>query len=199
METLRLSTESADIEQAGEIIRNGGLVAFPTETVYGLGANALDEEAVKTVYLAKGRPSDNPMIVHIAETSELELLVAGGMVSLGEDVFRLMNEVWPGPLTMVFPKSAMVPDITTGGLDTVAVRMPSNGTASITFAKQFMNDSYGFSATYETLNGSVAGAIGTIKAYNIMQTGITVTIAGEMPSAFVGRLRVSYVAIGRWK
>lgn len=79
------------------------------------------------------------------------------------------------------------------------VTMPSNGTASITFAKQFMNDSYGFSATYETLNGSVAGAIGTIKAYNIMQTGITVTIAGEMPSAFVGRLRVSYVAIGRWK
>lgn len=129
METLRLSTESADIEQAGEIIRNGGLVAFPTETVYGLGANALDEEAVKSVYLAKGRPSDNPMIVHIAEAGELELLVAGGMISLGEDVFKLMNEVWPGPLTMVFPKSAMVPDITTGGLDTVAVRMPSNGTA----------------------------------------------------------------------
>ncbi len=129
METLKLSTNSNDIKQAGEIIRRGGLVAFPTETVYGLGANALDEEAVKSVYLAKGRPSDNPMIVHIADATELELLVAGGMISLGEDVFKLMNEVWPGPLTMVFPKSAMVPDITTGGLDTVAVRMPSNGTA----------------------------------------------------------------------
>ena len=129
METLRLSTDSKDIEQAGDIIREGGLVAFPTETVYGLGANALDEKAVRSVYEAKGRPSDNPMIVHIAEAEELELLVAGGIVTLGDDVFRLINEVWPGPLTMVFPKSAMVPDATTGGLDTVAVRMPSNGTA----------------------------------------------------------------------
>lgn len=129
IETLRLSTDSKDIEQAGEIIRNGGLVAFPTETVYGLGANAFDEDAVRSVYAAKGRPSDNPMIVHIAEAEDLELLVAGGIVSLGEDVFRLIEAIWPGPLTMVFPKSAMVPDTTTGGLDTVAVRMPSNGTA----------------------------------------------------------------------
>lgn len=79
------------------------------------------------------------------------------------------------------------------------VMMPSDGTASITFATSFINDSYGFTTTYETLNGNVAGAIGTIKAYNIYTTGITVTIAGEMPSAFVNRLRVSYVAVGRWK
>jgi len=77
--------------------------------------------------------------------------------------------------------------------------MPASGTASITFAAPFVNDAYGFSATYETLNGSVSGAIGTIKAYNIYSTGITVTIAGEMPSAFVDRLRVSYVAVGSWK
>lgn len=79
------------------------------------------------------------------------------------------------------------------------VMMPSSGTVFISFASSFVNDAYGFSATYETLNGSVAGAIGTIKSFNILTSGITVTIAGEMPSAFVDRLRVSYVAIGRWK
>lgn len=77
--------------------------------------------------------------------------------------------------------------------------MPSDGAVSITFAQSFINDSYAFTATYETINGNVAGSIGTIKAYNILTTGITVTIAGSMPSDFINRLRVSYVAVGRWK
>ncbi len=129
METQKLTTEAKDIEQAGFIIARGGLVAFPTETVYGLGANALNADAVSAVYRAKGRPSDNPMIVHIADSSGLEPLIQGGLVSLSNDALKLINSVWPGPLTMVFRKSILVPDVTTGGLDTVAIRMPSNGTA----------------------------------------------------------------------
>ncbi len=129
METLRLSTNESDVRRAGEIIRAGGLVAFPTETVYGLGADALNAEAVASVYAAKGRPSDNPMIVHIANATDLYPLIKGGAASLSREASILITNVWPGPLTMVFKKSDIVPDITTGGLDTIAVRMPSNPTA----------------------------------------------------------------------
>lgn len=110
------------IEQAGEILKNGGLVAFPTETVYGLGADALDEEAAKKTYAAKGRPSDNPLIVHIAELSALDKIAA----YIPEETIALAREFWPGPLTMIFDKTEIVPYGTTGGLDTVAVRMPSD-------------------------------------------------------------------------
>ncbi|MDO5138660.1 MAG: L-threonylcarbamoyladenylate synthase [Oscillospiraceae bacterium] len=129
METIRLTTKESDLERAGEIIRAGGLVAFPTETVYGLGANALDAEAVASVYRAKGRPSDNPMIVHIADTADLYALINGGITGLSDDASKLMMKLWPGPLTLIFRKSDIVPDVTTGGLDTVAIRMPSNPTA----------------------------------------------------------------------
>ena len=129
METLRLSTNESDVKRAGEIIRAGGLVAFPTETVYGLGADALNAEAVASVYAAKGRPSDNPMIVHISDATDLYELIDGGAASLSREASILITNLWPGPLTMVFKKSDIVPDITTGGLDTVAVRMPSNPTA----------------------------------------------------------------------
>ena len=129
MRTLRLTTSEQDIERAGEIIRAGGRVAFPTETVYGLGADALNAEAVARIYAAKGRPSDNPMIVHIAAVSELEPLVRDGFDGISEEALDIMKAFWPGPLTLVFPKSDAVPKITTGGLDTVAIRMPSNETA----------------------------------------------------------------------
>ncbi len=110
------------IQEAGEILKNGGLVAFPTETVYGLGANALDEEAAKKTYAAKGRPSDNPLIVHIAEVQALEKIVD----NVSREAEVLAARFWPGPLTMIFKKSGIVPYGTTGGLETVAVRMPSN-------------------------------------------------------------------------
>ncbi|MBO5461082.1 MAG: threonylcarbamoyl-AMP synthase [Ruminococcus sp.] len=113
------------IEQAGRILKEGGLVAFPTETVYGLGANALDEEAAKKTYAAKGRPSDNPLIVHIAELAALDKIAA----YIPEDTINLAHSFWPGPLTMIFEKSEIVPFGTTGGLDTVAVRMPSDPVA----------------------------------------------------------------------
>lgn len=110
------------INEAASIIRNGGLVAFPTETVYGLGANALDEEAVAKVYEAKGRPSDNPMIVHIARASDIGQLTP----MLSSTIVTLIDNFWPGPLTLVVKRKPGVPDRTTGGLDTVGVRMPDS-------------------------------------------------------------------------
>lgn len=113
------------LKGAAQVLRNGGLVAFPTETVYGLGANALDEEAARKIYAAKGRPSDNPLIVHIADFDALKPLVA----RIPEAAEKLMKAFWPGPMTLIFPKSGIVPYKTTGGLDTVAVRMPSDPVA----------------------------------------------------------------------
>ena len=108
------------IEKAGEILKQGGLVAFPTETVYGLGANALDEEAAMKTYAAKGRPSDNPLIVHIADVEALDKIVT----HVPEKAKKVIDKFWPGPLTLIFDKKDIVPMGTTGGLDTVAVRMP---------------------------------------------------------------------------
>lgn len=119
----RLDEEA--IARAGEILKQGGLVAFPTETVYGLGGNALDPEASKKIYAAKGRPSDNPLIVHIADMESLERIVT----EVPEKARILAEKYWPGPLTMIFPKSDVVPAETTGGLDSVAVRFPSDPVA----------------------------------------------------------------------
>lgn len=120
----KLNEESGRIviRQAGEIIRNGGLVAFPTETVYGLGANALDEQAAAKVYAAKGRPSDNPLIAHIADLDMLYDIVS----DVPDVAKKLMKAFWPGPMTLIFHKSPLIPKGTTGGLDTVAVRYPSH-------------------------------------------------------------------------
>lgn len=115
-----------ELAEAAQILRDGGLVAFPTETVYGLGANALNEEAAKKIYAAKGRPSDNPLIAHISCMEELEPLVK----EIPEAGRKLAEAYWPGPLTMIFPKSSIVPYGTTGGLETVAVRMPSDPVAN---------------------------------------------------------------------
>ena len=113
------------IREAGEIIRAGGLVAFPTETVYGLGGDALNPESSKKIYEAKGRPSDNPLIVHIAGMEALPAIAR----EVPETAKKLAKAFWPGPLTMILPKAEAVPRETTGGLDTVAVRMPSHPVA----------------------------------------------------------------------
>ena len=113
------------IQEAAKILNNKGLVAFPTETVYGLGANALDEEAAAKIYEAKGRPSDNPLIVHIADIDAVYTLAS----EVPENAVLLMEAFWPGPLTIILPKVGIVPDGTTGGLDTVAIRMPSHPVA----------------------------------------------------------------------
>lgn len=110
------------IKKAGDILKRGGLVAFPTETVYGLGGNALDPDASMHIYAAKGRPSDNPLIIHIAQMDKLKEIVA----EIPEKARILADKFWPGPLTMILPKADCVPDETTGGLDSVAVRFPSD-------------------------------------------------------------------------
>ncbi|OCW92328.1 threonylcarbamoyl-AMP synthase [Macellibacteroides sp. HH-ZS] len=113
------------ISQAAQIIKDGGLVAFPTETVYGLGANALNPFAVAKIFELKERPSFDPLIVHIASFEDLHILSTG----ICENVMRLAKHFWPGPLTIVLPKSSIVPDIVTSGLDTVGIRMPNNSIA----------------------------------------------------------------------
>lgn len=117
--------DSSLIAQAARVIKNGGLVSFPTETIYGLGANGLDPEAVKKIFLAKGRPQDNPLILHVASVEQVTDLVQ----EIPESAKLLMNKFWPGPLTLIFKKSDLVPDSVSCGLDTVAVRMPDNKVA----------------------------------------------------------------------
>lgn len=114
-----------EIKHAAEIIRQGGLVAFPTETVYGLGANALNPNAVAKIFETKERPSFDPLIVHIASLDNLQTLTNNA----DERVYTLAEKFWPGPLTIVLPKSRIVPDIITSGLDTVGIRMPNNSIA----------------------------------------------------------------------
>lgn len=125
------------VKRAGEIIRLGGLVAFPTETVYGLGGDALNAESSRRIYAAKGRPSDNPLIIHIADFADLSRLVK----RVPESAKLLADKFWPGPLTMILEKSEAVPGETTGGLDTVAVRFPNHP-----LALSFIRESGGYIA-----------------------------------------------------
>lgn len=130
METIIKTIDPNDIdmdiiEEFGKMLREGKTVIFPTETVYGLGANALDEDAAAKIYTAKGRPSDNPLLVHVSDISEVDNLVE----NVDEKAKLLMEKFWPGPLTILFKKKSVIPDRTSGGLDTVAIRMPSDEVA----------------------------------------------------------------------
>lgn len=116
-------------EEAGEVIRKGGLVIFPTETVYGLGANALDADAVLKIFIAKGRPQDNPLIVHVYNFKQIETLVT----EIPEEARIIAEKFWPGPLTMIFNKKDIIPDVTSAGLKSVGIRMPS-----LTSAREFI-------------------------------------------------------------
>ncbi len=126
MQTELLSVTPEAIQRAGELIRQGQLVGFPTETVYGLGANALDADAVKRIFEAKGRPGDNPLIVHISRIDQLAPLISGEPSPAAK---ALMDAWWPGPMTLIFPKSDVVPMDVTAGLSTVAVRFPAHPAA----------------------------------------------------------------------
>ncbi len=128
MDTLILKIEQGkdyDLSKAAELLKLGGLVAFPTETVYGLGADGFNKEASKKIYAAKGRPSDNPLILHIADWAQLDEIA----VNISDEAQKVMEAFWPGPLTVILNKKEDVPRETTGGLDTVAVRMPSHPVA----------------------------------------------------------------------
>ena len=130
MNTLLLKADDANLAKTVELVRElwegGALVAFPTETVYGLGANGLSATAASRIYAAKNRPSDNPLILHIGSREDLEPLVK----EIPDSAVKLMDAFWPGPLTMILPKSDLVPPETSGGLSTVAVRMPSHPVAN---------------------------------------------------------------------
>ena len=117
--------DEAAIKEAGEILKNGGLVAFPTETVYGLGGDGLNARSSEKIYQAKGRPSDNPLIIHIAQLEDLDKIAE----DVPDGAKKLAEKYWPGPLTMIFKKKDIVPIETTGGLESVAVRMPSHKVA----------------------------------------------------------------------
>ncbi len=124
METLCVPAQEQALEQAAELLRQGQVVAFPTETVYGLGANALDEAAVRAIFAAKERPADNPLIVHVAERSQLM-----GLCEVTQAAEKLMDAFWPGPLTMLLKKTERIPAVTTAGLPSVAVRCPRHPAA----------------------------------------------------------------------
>lgn len=183
METIIISNTN-DLQQAADILQEGGLVASPTETVYGLCANALNEEAVKNIYKAKGRPSDNPLIVHIADLSMLQPLVT----EISPIAKTLMEHFWPGPMTLVFKASKMVPKVVTGGLDTVAVRFPSDPTiqnliktSKLPLAAPSANTSgkpspTNFTRVYEDLNGKIDCIIqGGNSAFGVESTVIDTT------------------------
>src|SRR5690554_4953914 len=123
IKTLILTPE--EIPVAAELLAQGRVVAFPTETVYGLGANALEPQAVEAIFKAKGRPQDNPLIVHASEESQVEAFVK----DIPPEARRLMKQFWPGPLTLVLSKTDLVPAVVTAGLDTVAVRVPNHPVA----------------------------------------------------------------------
>ena len=117
----KVSDDKKYIEDAALVIKNGGTVAFPTETVYGLGANALDEESVKKIFIAKGRPQDNPLIIHVASKNIDEYVK-----NVPEVAKKLMEKFWPGPMTLILEKKDIIPMTTSANLDTIGVRMPSN-------------------------------------------------------------------------
>ena len=123
---LKNATDYSKLKVAGEIIKNGGLVLFPTETVYGLGANGLDENAVKNIYKAKGRAQDNPLILHVSNFEMVSKIAQ----NISDIEYTLMKTFWPGPFTIILDRTEIVPDIVTAGLDTVGVRMPSGTIAN---------------------------------------------------------------------
>lgn len=125
MNTRLLKNTDEDLEIAAQLLKNGELVAIPTETVYGLGADARNEHAVRAIFQAKGRPADNPLIVHIAEMTMLEQIAS----AIPDISIRLAEAFWPGALTMIFPKRPEIPEVTSGGLETVGIRMPSHPVA----------------------------------------------------------------------
>ncbi len=173
-----------ELEVAAQLLRDGEVVAFPTETVYGLGADALNADAIRKIFLAKGRPSDNPLIVHIADPSQLTM-VARNVPIVAKS---MMEQLWPGPLTMILPKRSEIPQIVTANLDTVAVRLPNHRMAieiirlaGVPLAAPSANRSGRPSATTwqavaEDLDGRIAGLVcGEPTAFGLESTVVDTT------------------------
>lgn len=188
MQTQRFGTDRADLERAAQGLRDGETVAFPTETVYGLGANALNAAAVDKIFAAKGRPSDNPLIVHIAHSKDVSQLAK----EVSEQARLCMDHFWPGPLTLILPCTDLIPTNVTAGLDTVGIRMPDHETAlqlialaGVPLAAPSANRSGRPSPTtadhvWEDLAGRIAGVVdGGPAGVGVESTVLDVT--GEVP------------------
>ena len=168
------------LDEAAKLLKKNEVVAFPTETVYGLGGNALSKDAISKIYKAKGRPSDNPLIVHIADISDLDILVS----EIPEVAQILMEKFWPGPLTLIFKKSDKVPAEVTGGLDTVAVRMPSHPVArqlirlsTVPVAAPSANISGKPSPTsFEHVINDLSGKVAAIVCGDVSRVGLESTV-----------------------
>ena len=193
MKTLKLNVfdlklDSENIDRACEILKSGGLVAIPTETVYGLAASAYDEKAVRDIFAAKGRPQDNPLIVHIGDIEMLEELVS----DIPEEALICAKKFWPGPFTMVLKRSEKIPASVSAGLDTVAVRMPSNEVAAeiirrsrLPLAAPSANLSGSPSpTTAEHVIADLDGKIDVVVVSNACAVGVestVITLATEIP------------------
>lgn len=177
-----------DLERAGKLIREGQLVAFPTETVYGLGANAFDEKAVKSTYAAKGRPSDNPLIVHVWEKAQIFEIAK----TVTADAEKIIDKLMPASITVVLPKKSVIPDCVTAGLDTVAIRMPRSFEA-----RQFLKycqvpvtapsantSSRPSPTTWQSVQEDMEGKISAILCGSTCEVGIESTVVdlcGDVP------------------
>ncbi len=196
METQLLQFNKQHLDLAGQIIQSGKLVAFPTETVYGLGANALDKDAVQGIFAAKGRPSDNPLIVHVANVKQIDQVAYCD----SEDVQKIINAFMPGSLTIVLPKRDVVPTVVTAGLNTVAVRMPNSKQAleflsacQVPVAAPSANTSTRPSPTnWQTVNEDMAGKIDAILCGDDCAVGIESTVL-DMTQPTPTVLRPGYV------
>lgn len=220
MKTIILKADNArNIRKASRIIKHGGLVAFPTETVYGLGGNALSPLSAEKIYAAKGRPSDNPLIVHIGDTDDAFALSD----DIPESFFKLAEAFWPGPLTMIVKKNGSVPAATTGGLDSVAIRMPSDKTAlsliretGLPIAAPSANSSGKPSPTeashvYDDLNGKIPLILdGGSCSFGVESTVLTLVpkkpillrpgaVTKEMIESVIGEIEVSDAVINPLK
>ena len=174
MDTLMLSPSEDDIQVAAELLKKSEVVAIPTETVYGLAANAFDEEAVRKIFKAKGRPCDNPLIVHI---SDLDMIkdIASEVPALA---MKCAERFWPGPLTMIMPKSDRIPLVTSGGLDTVGIRFPSDRCAHRINAKRVFEDMNGRIAAIVDGGESEVGVESTVIAFE--NDGIRILRPGKI-------------------
>lgn len=183
METKMLGTDNTGISEAANLLSCGEVVGIPTETVYGLGANALDENAVRKIFAAKGRPADNPLIVHISHFEMIKELVR----DIPPLAYKCAEEFWPGPLTMIMPKSDIIPVVTSGGLDTVGIRMPSHKTA------RAIIDTCGFpiAAPSANLSGSPSPTIAA-HVFNDMNGRIPAIVDGGFSAVGVESTVISF-------
>ncbi|MBQ9208504.1 MAG: threonylcarbamoyl-AMP synthase [Oscillospiraceae bacterium] len=199
MKTLMLTPCESDIKKAAAILKEGGLVAMPTETVYGLAGNAFDAGSSAAIYAAKGRPSDNPLIVHICEVSAVATIAK----AVPDNAARLFDAFWPGPLTVILPKRDIIPYATSGGLDTVGIRFPANKTAQALIrecgfplaAPSANLSGHPSPTTAQHVKNDLDGRIAAIIDGGICAVGVESTVVSVDEAGHVTLLRPGFVSL----